>query len=368
MSSDSRSSSKYEQSGVSTGGAESALSGLLKHILPTRTFNPGHEPKNDTGYFANVVDLGRGEGLAFCTDGVGTKIVVAEMMGKYDTIGIDCVAMNVNDVICVGARPIAMVDYIACASADESVFTEIGRGLAEGARQAGVGIVGGEISQVGEIVKGLDLIGACVGLVSLGRINTGREVRPGNLIIGLESSGVHANGLTLARRALLGETLETQLENINRFSPQLGHTLGEELLKPTRIYVNPVLEMLTAGIAIKAMVNITGGGFGNLNRVEAGNIRFVIDDLPDIPLIFSLIQDAGEVTDPEMFQVFNMGIGFCVVVEDTKAAEAVQGICKKHEVPSHVIGAVDACQGKEVLLPEKNLKGVGQSFTYLPNS
>ena len=355
-------SSKYAESGVSSQSAEDSLDALLKHVLPTREFSEHYPVKADIGYFANVIDLGNGEGIALGTDGVGSKILVAEMMGKYDTIGIDCVAMNVNDVICVGARPVTMVDYIAYSFTDAAIFEGLGKGLAKGARQASISISGGEISQIREIINGVDLIGACIGHVKLDRVNLGRNIKPGDLIIGLASTGVHSNGLTLARKTLLGVSPEEQKSNVNKFEKKLGRTLGEELLEPTRIYVQPVLEMLDAGIDLKAMVHITSGGFCNLNRVDNDNIRFVIDPLPNIPPVFNLIQDMGEISNAEMFEVFNMGIGFCVVVEGTKEVEAVTDICKKHEIPSQVIGCVEPAHGKEVTIPSRNLIGKKQSF------
>ena len=355
-------SSEYDKSGVSSQGAETALSGLLKHVLPTRKFSDRYPLAADIGYFANVIDLGNGEGIAFGTDGVGTKIIVAELLGRYDTIGIDCVAMNVNDVICVGARPVSMVDYIACSHTDPEVFSQLGQGLAEGAWQAGISISGGEISQIKEIISGIDLVGACIGHVSLNKVNTGKNVQPGNLIVGLASSGVHANGLTLARRVLLGDSLEEQKSRINDYEEFLGQTLGEALLEPTKIYVKPILEMLDSEIDLKAMVHITSGGFCNLNRVASENIRFVIDTLQPIPEIFDLIQDRGGVSEAEMFEVFNMGTGFCLIVEGTKEVEAISEICKSHDLPCQVIGQVEACQGKEVSLPQKQLTGKGSSF------
>ena len=355
-------SSEYDKSGVSSQGAETALSGLLKHVLPTRKFSDRYPLAADIGYFANVIDLGNGEGIAFGTDGVGTKIIVAELLGRYDTIGIDCVAMNVNDVICVGARPVSMVDYIACSHMDPEVFSQLGQGLAEGAWQAGISISGGEISQIKEIISGIDLIGACIGHVSLNKVNTGKNVQPGNLIVGLASSGVHANGLTLARRVLLGDSLEEQKSCINDYEEFLGQTLGEALLEPTKIYVKPILEMLDSEIDLKAMVHITSGGFCNLNRVASENIRFVVDTLQPVPEIFNLIQDRGGVSEAEMFEVFNMGTGFCLIVEGTKEVEAISEICKSHDLPCQVIGQVEACQGKEVSLPQKQLTGKGSSF------
>ena len=355
-------SSEYDTSGVYSQGAETALSGLLKHVLPTRKFSDHYPLAADIGYFANVIELGNGEGIAFGTDGVGTKIIVAELLGQYDTIGIDCVAMNVNDIICVGARPVSMVDYIACSHTDPEVFSQLGQGLAEGAWQAGISISGGEISQIKEIISGIDLIGACIGHVPLNKVNTGKDIQPGNLIVGLASSGVHSNGLTLARRVLLGDSLEEQKSRISNYEEFLGQTLGEALLQPTRIYVKPVLEMLDSGINLKAMVHITSGGFCNLNRVESDNIRFVIDTLQPVPEIFNLIQDRGGVSEAEMFEVFNMGTGFCLIVEGTKEVEAISEICKSHDLPCQVIGQVEACQGKEVSLPQKQLTGKGSSF------
>jgi phosphoribosylformylglycinamidine cyclo-ligase len=354
--------SKYSESGVAGRGAEDALSGLLRHVLPTRAFQKRHPTTINIGYFANVIDAGNGLGVAFSTDGVGTKIIVAELMQRFDTIGIDCVAMNVNDAICVGARPVSMVDYIACDGVDVKTFSDIGKGLAEGARQASIHISGGEISQIGEIITGIDLVGACIGFVPLDRVNTGKHVKPGNLIVGLASTGVHSNGLTLARKVLLGKTREEQKANVGKYSSDLGRSFGEELLEPTRIYVAPVMEMLDAGIDLKAMVHITSGGFGNLNRVEADNIRFVIDPPQPVPAVFQLIQDLGGVDDAEMYEVFNMGTGFCLVVEDTKAVAAVSAICKKHGVPCQVIGQVEPFQGKEVYIPQKRLRAVEQSF------
>lgn len=361
---DSSHTSKYEESGVSQSGAETALGQLLKHILPTRGFNPDYPLKADIGYFANVIDLGNGEGVALCTDGVGTKLRVAEMMQKYDTIGIDCVAMNVNDLICIGARPVSLVDYIACGHIDPDVFDQLGKGLAEGARQAGISICGGEISQIGEIIQGIDLIGAALGHIKLDRINTGRHVERGNLVLGLASSGVHSNGLTLARRVLLGETDDAQTNAVHTHDDALGRTLGAELLEPTRIYVQPVLEILKAGIDVKAMVHLTGGGFLNLLRVQKKPIRFVIDPLPDIPPVFSLIRERGGIPDAEMYEVFNMGIGFCIVVEHANDAEAVQKICKRHGVSCHGIGYVETADGpeSEVIIPSLNLKGTGTRF------
>ncbi len=342
--------SQYAELGVRP--QEQALAALLKHIPKSI---PEYPSSVSGGYFANVLDLGNNIGVALCTDGVGTKMLVAEMMNKYDTIGIDCVAMNVNDLICVGARPVSMVDYIACSELDTEVFDALGKGLGEGARKAGISISGGEVAQLREVINGIDLIGSCIGHVKMDRLNTGQNVKPGNLILGLRSSGVHANGLTLARKILLGDTLKEQKKNINKYDDSLGCTIGEELLKPTQIYVKPILEMLDSGIDLKAMVQITSEGYGNLNRVQSEGIKFVIDPLPDPLPIFELIQSWGEISDAEMFKVFNMGIGFCVVVDSANDADVVHTICNKYDISCHGIGFVDSSSRKLVEIPEKKL-------------
>ena len=238
----------------------------------------------DIGYFANVIDIG-GIGLAICTDGVGSKSIIAQMMNRYDTIGIDCVAMNVNDAICVGARPISMVDYIAIEKADADILGAIAIGLVEGAKQAGISISGGEIAPLKDVVRGFDLVGMAVGIVPLDRIITGRDLVPGDVVIGLESSGIHSNGLTLARHVFF----ERAQLSIDHVFPELGIPLAEELLRPTLIYVPEILDIIRTIPTVKALINITGDGLLNLPRVDA-KVGFLIDDLPPVPAIFRLIQ------------------------------------------------------------------------------
>jgi phosphoribosylformylglycinamidine cyclo-ligase len=253
--------------------------------------------------------------IAISTDGVGTKAIVAQLMDRYDTVGIDCVAMNVNDVLCVGAEQISLLDYIAVETATDRLLEELGKGLLEGARQANISIPGGEISQMREVIRserpgyGFDLAGTCVGVVDRDRVIDGRGVRPGDAIVGLASTGVHSNGLTLAREALLG----TAGLAIDEHVEELGRTVGEELLEPTRIYVRAVLPMLKEPTgAIKSLAHITSDGFLNLTRAPAA-VGYEIDRLPEPPAVFRLLQEAGGVAPEEMFQVYNMGVGFCVV-------------------------------------------------------
>jgi phosphoribosylformylglycinamidine cyclo-ligase len=269
------------------------------------------------GHYASVVKFDQRNGIAFSTDGVGTKLVVAEELGRFDTVGVDCVAMNVNDVICVGAEPLAMVDYIAVGKADPEVCEEIGVGLARGAELAGIEITGGELAQLGDLVRGVDVSGACIGRVALDRIVDGSGVEPGDVVIGLPSTGLHSNGYTLARSALEGIGLDEDPEG------RLGRALGEELLLPTQIYVKPVVELLRSQVDVRGLAHITSGGTGNLLRLAADVGSEIDDPLPVLP-IFDLIQERGGVSDEEMSEVFNMGCGFCVVAAAADEAAALQ--------------------------------------------
>lgn len=312
----------YAQSGVDTGQADQALARLLLEVSPTQAFGAPNEV--GVGHFAAVIRVGPVQ-LALTTDGVGTKVLLAELAEKYDGLGIDCVAMNVNDLLCVGATPLAMLDYIACAEPDPEVFAEIGRGLAEGARLAGVSIVGGETALVPDLLrgiapgKGLDLVGMGVGVVPRGALLDGRAIEPGDAVLGLASSGVHANGLSLARRALLAKF------SLDEYLDELGTTLAEELLRPTHIYVPQVNALAEAGIRPRAIAHITGDGLLNLRRVEA-QVGFELTDLPEPPRIFDLIERAGEVERAEMRTVFNMGIGLAVVVAEADVDKALAAV------------------------------------------
>jgi phosphoribosylformylglycinamidine cyclo-ligase len=315
------------------------------------------------GYFANVIDIGNGVGIALSTDGVGTKILVAEMLNKYDTIGIDCVAMNVNDVLCVGAEPMAVLDYIAVQEARPDLLDQVAHGLYLGAELAGVTIPGGEIAQVAEMIQGIhkgsgvDLVGTCIGRVPLDRVISGRDMEEGDVVVGLRSSGVHSNGLTLARRVFFDRAGWA----VNRYCDELGRTIGEELLEPTRIYVKEVLAMLRAGLRVKALAHITSTGFLNLTRADSPN-GFVLDALPQPLPVFKLIQRLGEVSNEEMFFTYNMGIGFCVVVAPEDSAR-VQAIASEHGVESHVIGHAVRDDEKRVQVPAYGLVGSNGVFT-----
>ena len=284
-----------------------------------------------SGHYANVVAVGDDLGIAITTDGVGTKLLIAEALGRWDTVGIDCIAMNVNDIICVGAEPIALVDYLAVDRADPDVAEEIGRGLAVGAEQANIDIVGGELAQLGDIVKGLDLAGACFGTVAPTGLVTGNSIEPGDSIIGLPSSGLHSNGYTLAR---------TALEELGWDDLGLGRPLGEVLLEPTTIYVKAVMALLDSPVEVTGLAHITSGGLENLLRLDADVTYEITDPLP-VPAIFDLISKRASVPDDEMHEVFNMGCGFCVIVRPDDEADALSRLSELHQGSAR-IGAVKA--------------------------
>jgi phosphoribosylformylglycinamidine cyclo-ligase len=347
----------YKASGVNIGAAEAGLGKIIAVIKATwpAAGQPGAVAL-DIGYFANVIDIGGGVGLALCTDGVGSKSIIADMMKKYDTIGVDCVAMNVNDLICVGARPLSMVDYIAVGAADAGMLGALAIGLADGARQAGISISGGEIAQLKDVVTGFDLVGMAVGLVALDHVIIGRDLTAGDVVIGIDSSGIHSNGLSLARRAFF----EQGRVAIDQVFPELGVPLGEELLRPTLIYVPEVLAILREVPRVKALVNITGDGLLNLPRVDA-KIGFEIDNLPPVPPIFRLIQQYGQVDEPEMFEVYNMGVGFCVLAAEPDCSQILT-ILEHHGRSARMIGHVVDDDAKGVRLTRERLVGHGKRF------
>jgi phosphoribosylformylglycinamidine cyclo-ligase len=304
----------YAKAGVSQGDADSAVAALVASLAAAAPAESRQVLAS--GHYANVVRLDDHTGIALSTDGVGTKLVLAEQLGRWDTVGIDCVAMNVNDVVCVGAEPLAMVDYLAVDRADPEVAAAIGVGLARGAELAGIEIVGGELAQLGELIKGLDLAGACFGVVGLDSLVTGSKIETSDSVIGLPSSGLHSNGYTLARSVLADIPLDDE---------RLGRPLGDVLLEPTEIYVKPIVELLRSDMDVRGLAHITSGGLNNLLRLDAG-VAYEIDDPLPVPPVFELIQELGGVSDEEMHEVFNMGCGFCVVVAQADEEAAIKAL------------------------------------------
>lgn len=306
----------YAKAGVDIERKSKAISSLVDHLRYRRQ---GKGRVIDIkGQFTALIDF-EGWVLTLCTDGVGTKLLIAEELDKWDTVGIDCMAMNVNDTICVGAEPMAFVDYIAIDRPDERVTSDIGIGLEKAAEMANVDIVGGEIAVLPEIVKGVDLSGSALGFLTKERLVTGADVKVGDAIIGLRSSGVHSNGLTLARKVLEGANVGLE----QRFD-RLGGSIGLELLRPTTIYVRDVMRMLEK-VKPTGMVDITGGGLKNFVRLKK-NVMFCIDDPIRPQPIFEMIQELGGVSDAEMYRTLNMGMGFAIVLRQSDVADALRAL------------------------------------------
>lgn len=328
----------YAKAGVDIDKKSSSIAALVKH-LSYRRKGTGR-PIDLPGHFTGLVDFGD-YALSLCTDGVGTKLLVAEALDKWDTVGIDCIAMNVNDTICVGAEPLAFVDYIAIDKPNEKVTSEIGKGLEAGAKMSNMTIVGGEIAVLPEIVNGLDLAGTCLGMVNKKRIISGEAIMPGDALIGLPSSGVHSNGYTLARKVFEKNGLgyKDKAEGLRR-------SIGLELLEPTTIYVRQVLRLIQK-FEVRGMANITGGGLRNLIRLKKG-IGFELDDpMPPQP-IFNVMKRLGSVSDQEMYQIFNMGMGFSLVVDEADARAVVRAA-----PGARIVG--HAVKSEKITVPELGL-------------
>ncbi len=280
------------------------------------------------------------------TDGVGTKVKLAFVLDKHDTIGIDCVAMCVNDIVCSGAAPMFFLDYIACGKNDPEKIAKIVSGVADGCRMAGCALIGGETAEHPGLMPPdeYDLAGFSVGIVDYEKIIDGSSVTSGDIIIGIASSGVHSNGFSLVRR-VLGETEEA----LNAHVPELSGTVGETLLIPTRIYVKPMLALQKA-LPVKAISHITGGGFyENIPRILPDGCKAVIErsQVP-VPPIFDLIARTGSVSERDMFNTFNMGIGMAFVVSKNDADRALD-ILAGFDEQAWVIGEIEAGDGVELV-------------------
>jgi phosphoribosylformylglycinamidine cyclo-ligase len=361
----------YADAGVDTARLEGGLGRLLARLAATADYPRRGRPVLPNGFFANVLDLGNGQGLAFSTDGVGTKVLVAHALRRYDTIGIDLIAMNVNDILCVGAEPIALVDYIAIPGTDAELLEQFAIGLAEGARQARISIPGGEIAQVRDLLRphppdgreGFDVVAASVGVVALDRLIVGRDIQVGDVVLGFESNGIHSNGLTLARRVLAPDN---SLDRLHDRPAELGGaTIGEELLRPTRIYVREVMALLDAGVAVRALAHITGDGLLNLLRVDAPGIGFELDALPAPPALFERIAALGGIDGAEMYTTFNMGVGFCAVVSPGEVDRAI-ALVGDQGTRASVVGRAVADAERRMVLPGPGLVGTGKAFRRLP--
>jgi phosphoribosylformylglycinamidine cyclo-ligase len=305
-----------------------------------------------SGYFATLMHIPPGPPIALTTDGVGTKILLARAANRWEPVGVDCVANNVNDVICTGAVPLALLDYIATDRIDAAVLEDVARGLYLGADEAGIAIPGGEIAQIGAMLASsagggpmMDLVGTAVGAIPPDRNPVdGARVEPGDAVLCLPSSGLHSNGFSLARRAL-------------------GDRVGEfydTLLAPTRVYVKAAEALWAAGVIPHGLAHISGGGLLNVARLAA-DVSYVLDDLPPAPEIFGQIAAAGDIPAATMYATFNMGTGFCVVVAPGDVAAALAALREAGEEPV-VAGSVTDRPGKYVSIPAAGLVGRGDVF------
>lgn len=327
----------YKKSGVDISKIKQSQKSIGKLISSTHKLQQKAKIAHGFGHYAGIVEIPGGKLLATHTDGVGTKVVIANMMKKYNTIGIDCIAMNVNDIICIGATPISFVDYIAANKNDEKIFKKIVEGLVTGAKRSAMPIVGGETAIMPDVIEGkgfaFDLAGMVVGLVEKKEMVLGNKIKEGDVIIGANSTGIHSNGYSLARKAILKKySVKDSVKGVGN--------IGEALLKPTEIYTKPVLEIIKKS-KVNGLAHITGGSFTKLLRLK--HIGYQIDSLPKLPPIMSLIEEQG-VNSEEMYKTFNMGVGFCVIA-NKKESEKIQKIFKKYKIGSKEIGRIISKKG-----------------------
>jgi phosphoribosylformylglycinamidine cyclo-ligase len=339
---------KYSDVGIDVKKIKSLQSLMGKSIASTHSLPKKGNIVTGFGHYAGIIRFGD---LLFSmhTDGVGSKILIAQMMNKYDTIGIDCVAMNVNDTICVGATPIGYLSYIALQETNDSLLKDLTKGLVAGARLSNMAIVGGETAILPEIITGFrkkynfDLAGMCLGVQQKDKLLLGNSIRNGDIIIGLKSSGLHSNGYTLARKILL------EKYKIDEKPEFLKTSVGKELLKPTAIYTESVLNIMeTFGKKIHGLAHITGGAFTKLGRLNH-SVDFILDGLPKIKGIFKQLQLDGMMDIEEMYRTFNMGIGFCIIAPEKESDDILTALANKG-VESTKIG---------------HIKGNGNGSTYL---
>ncbi len=330
----------YKKTGVDITGIKKSQAAIGRMIASTHKMQKMTRIEHGFGHYAGIVEVA-GRGMwAMHTDGVGTKVMIANAMRKYDTIGIDCIAMNVNDIICTGAIPVAFVDYIAANKNNRKIFVQILKGLVAGAKKARTPIVGGETAIMPDLIAGkgfsFDLAGMVTGYVDRKKMIMGGSIRPGDLIIGAKSTGLHSNGYSLARAALLKKyTVKDTVRGVGN--------IGSALLKPTEIYVQPVIEIIDK-CKVNGLAHITGGSFTKLPRLK--NTGYEIDSLPKMPGIMKLIADHG-INDAEMYRTFNMGVGFCVIAPKDQAS-MIQSIFKRHKIQSQEIGRIISRKGVTV--------------------
>ena len=331
----------YKKAGVDIEAGYESVKLMKQHIA--KTMRP--EVLTDIGGFSGAFSMGAFKNmekptLVSGTDGVGTKLKLAFLMDKHDTVGIDCVAMCVNDIACAGGEPLFFLDYIACGKNEPEKIATIVSGVAEGCRQSGAALIGGETAEMPGFypVDEYDLAGFAVGVVDEKDLITGKTLQPNDVLIGIASSGVHSNGFSLVRKVftMTEEALHTSYDC-------LGTTLGNALIVPTKIYVQALKSVKEAGVKIKACSHITGGGFyENIPRMLPDGIRAVVEkNSYDIPPIFEMLKKDGDIKEEIMYNTFNMGLGMIIAVNEADVDTAMKAIKAAGEIP-YIVGRTEA--------------------------
>ncbi|MBO4976330.1 MAG: phosphoribosylformylglycinamidine cyclo-ligase [Lachnospiraceae bacterium] len=331
----------YKNAGVDIEAGYKSVELMKKHVK--ETMRP--EVMGGLGGFSGAFSMNAFKDmenpiLLSGTDGVGTKIKLAFLLDKHDTIGIDCVAMCVNDVACAGGEPLFFLDYIACGKNYPEKIATIVKGVAEGCKQSGAALIGGETAEHPGLMPEdeYDLAGFAVGVVDEKDLITGENIKPGDTLIGIASSGVHSNGFSLVRKVF-----EMTAESLNTYYDELGKTLGEALLAPTRIYVKALKSIKNAGVTVKGCSHITGGGFDeNIPRMLPDGIRAVVKkDSYEVPAIFKLLQKTGNITEQMMYNTYNMGLGMVLAVDPADVDKTMEAI-KAAGDTAYVVGHCEA--------------------------
>ena len=330
----------YKSSGVDIEAGYKSVELMKEHVK--KTMRP--EVLGGIGGFSGAFSMEKFKGmekptLVSGTDGVGTKLKLAFLMDKHDTVGIDCVAMCVNDIACAGGEPLFFLDYIACGKNVPEKIAQIVKGVADGCLQAQAALIGGETAEMPGFYPEdeYDLAGFAVGVVDEKDLITGKDLKAGDVLIGMASSGVHSNGFSLVRKVF-----DMTAENLNTYYDELGKTLGEALLAPTKIYVKALKAVKEAGVVVKACSHITGGGFyENVPRMLKDGTRAVIrKDSYEVPAIFRLLAAYGNIEQKLMYNTYNMGIGMIVAVDPADTDRTMEAMRAAGETP-YVIGSIE---------------------------
>jgi phosphoribosylformylglycinamidine cyclo-ligase len=328
----------YDKVGVNIKKVRHTQKNIGKMISQSFSFQEIGKVVSGFGHYSGLINIGK-HVLALHTDGVGTKTLVAQQMTRFDTIGIDCIAMNVNDIICTGAVPFAFVDYIGLKKINDELVKKIVKGLVEGAKLANTAIIGGETAIIPELLAGdndemFDLAGTAIGIISKKNLILGNNIKTEDIILGVESSGLHSNGYTLARKVL-------SKYSIDKIPEFLTQSVGEELLIPTKVYVQPIMELIKdRKITIHGLAHITGGSFTKLKRLN-NKVRYNLSNLLPPFGIFKQIQKDGNIDIKEMYRTFNMGIGFCIILPKPYVDKTIS-IMEKNKMKVYQIGEVDS--------------------------